>query len=301
LWRLEKVHPDWELPAYSTAALILNRRGYIKARRKKIKRSHPGQPVTPITAPNEVWTADFKGHFKTRNGLYCYPLTIADGHSRYLFACQGMLSPLQRDTKAVFKRLFKEYGLPKRIRTDNGNPFASNAIGRISRLSAWWIRLGILPELIEPGCPQQNGRHERMHRTLKYETTIPPAANLKRQQNRFNKFQHIFNHERPHEALEMRTPAEVHVKSDRPMPAKLPLVEYPGHFEIRKVSKNCGIRWNHRRVCVSQVLAGEYVGLEEITNGEWDLYYGPIWLGRLYEKSMQIMDQYGKFQRKKMV
>lgn len=300
LWRLEKDHPDWELPAYSTAALILNRHGYIKAKRKKIKRSHPGQPVTPITYPNEVWTADFKGHFKTRDGFYCYPLTIADGHSRYLFSCHGMLSPLQKDTKAVFKRLFKEHGLPKRIRTDNGNPFASNAIGRISRLSAWWIRLGILPELIEPGCPQQNGRHERMHRTLKYETTIPPAADLKRQQHRFDSFQGIYNHERPHEALEMKTPDEVYVKSDRPMPAKLPAVEYPGHYEIRKVSKNCGIRWNHRRVCVSQVLAGEYVGLEEIATGEWDLYYGPVWLGRFYEKTMQIMDQYGKFQRKKM-
>jgi hypothetical protein len=165
------------------------------------------------------------------------------------------LSPLQKDTKAVFKGLFKEYGLPKRIRTDNGNPFAFNAIGRISRLPAWWIRLGIMPELIEPGCPQQNGRHERMHRTLKYETTIPPAANLKRQQNRFNRFQSIYNHERPHEALEMKTPDEVYVKSDRPMPAKLLAVEYLGHYEIRKVSKNCGIRWNHRRVCVSQVLA----------------------------------------------
>lgn len=298
LFLVSEKYPDLTLPAESTVALILKRNGYIKPRRKRIKRYHPGRPLTVITRPNEVWTADFKGHFKTQDGLYCYPLTIADGHSRYLFSVDGMLSPLQKPVKSVFRGLFEEYGLPEKIRTDNGNPFASVALGRLSRLSAWWIRLGIIPELIEPGCPEQNGRHERMHKTLKYETTIPPAANLKKQQRRFDQFRQEFNHIRPHEALEMKPPAKVYHISARKLPTRLPKVEYPAHYEVRRVSKNCGIRWNSKRVCVSQVLAGEYVGLEEIDDGIWDIYYGPVWLGRLNEKLMKIEDEKGKLQRR---
>ena len=208
-----------------------------------------------------------------------------------------MLSLHQQPVKAVFKRLFEEYGLPEKIRTDNGNPFASNALGRLSRLSAWWIRLGIIPELIEPGCPEQNGRHERMHKTLKYETTIPPGANLGTQQKRFDMFRNEYNHIRPHEALGMKTPATVYHPSSRAMPSHLPAIEYPAHYEVRRVSKNCGIRWKHKRISVSHVLAGEYIGLEEIDNGIWDVYYGPLWLGRFIEKLMRIEDKNGKLQR----
>jgi transposase InsO family protein len=290
-------HPEYDLPAESTVALILKRHGYIKPRRKRIKRYHPGRPLTMMTHPNVVWTADFKGHFKTLDGLYCYPLTIADGYSRYLFSIDGMLSPLQKPVKTVFKSLFEEYGLPEKIRTDNGNPFATVALGRLSRLSAWWIRLGIIPELIEPGCPEQNGRHERMHKTLKYETTVPPAANLKKQQQRFDAFRQEYNHVRPHEALDMKAPVNVYQPSCRKFPSNLPQVEYPAHYELRRVSNNCGIRWKHKRVCVSQVLAGEYVGLEEIDDGVWDMYYGPVWLGRFFEKLMKIEDEKGKLQR----
>lgn len=290
-------HPDWKLPAESTVALILKRNGYIKKRRKRMKRYHPGRPLTNISHSNHVWTADFKGHFKTQDGLYCYPLTIADGFSRYLFSIEGMLSPLQKSVKSVFKDLFEEYGLPEKIRTDNGNPFASVALGRLSRLSAWWIRLGIIPELIEPGCPQQNGRHERMHKTLKYETTIPPAANLNKQQVRFDKFLQEYNQERPHEALGMISPSQVYHPSPRKMPKRLPQIEYPAHYEVRRVSNNCGIRWKHRHICVSQVLAGEYVGLEEIDDGIWDVYYGPVWLGKFFEKMMKIEDEQVKLQR----
>ncbi len=290
-------HPDWVLPAESTVALILKRNGYIKSKRKRIKRYHPGRPLTVMTRPNEVWTADFKGHFKTLDGLYCYPLTIADGYSRYLFSIDSMLAPLQKPVKTVFKRLFEEYGLPDKIRTDNGNPFATVALGRLSRLSAWWIRLGIIPELIEPGCPEQNGRHERMHKTLKYETTIPPAANLRKQQKRFDGFLQEFNNVRPHEALGMKPPVKVYRPSPKKLPSHLPPIEYPSHYELRRVSKNCGIRWKHKRVCVSQVLAGEYVGLEEIDDGVWDMYYGPVWLGRFFEKLMKIEDDKGKLQR----
>ena len=292
-----KRHPEWKLPAPSTVALILKRNGYIKPRRKRTRRYHPGRPLTLMSEANEVWTADFKGHFKMQDGLYCYPLTIADGYSRYLFSCHGMLSLHQQPVKAVFKRLFEEYGLPEKIRTDNGNPFASNALGRLSRLSAWWIRLGIIPELIEPGCPEQNGRHERMHKTLKYETTIPPGANLGTQQKRFDMFRNEYNHIRPHEALGMKTPATVYHPSSRAMPSHLPAIEYPAHYEVRRVSKNCGIRWKHKRISVSHVLAGEYIGLEEIDNGIWDVYYGPLWLGRFIEKLMRIEDKNGKLQR----
>ena len=295
LWRVEKEHPEWsKLPARSTVALILNRHDYIKPARKKTRRYHPGQPLSEINAANDVWTADFKGHFKTQDGLYCYPLTICDGHSRYLFACKGMLNPLMINVYPVFRQMFSIYGLPKRIRTDNGIPFASNALGRFSKLSVWWMRLGIIPEQIEPGCPQQNGRHERMHRTLKQETTLPAAEDLKKQQKRFNHFQSEYNNERPHEALGMRPPVEVYTPSLSVMPKKLPQVVYPDHFEVRRVSKNCGIRWRNIRVNVGSVFSGEYIGLEEIDNGLWDVYFGNVWLGRLDERIMQIIDKMGR-------
>ncbi len=290
----------WNLPGRSTACEILKRNGCIENARRSRKRSHPGKPITLATGPNQLWTSDFKGQFKTRNGIYCYPLTIADAYSRYILACKGLLSPSLKDTKKVFTRIFKEYGLPESIRTDNGNPFASNALGRLSQLSIWWIRLGIYPELIEPASPQQNGRHERMHRTLKAETTRPPAYTLQDQQKRFDTFCKEFNNERPHEALGQQTPASQYFRSPRSMPSKLKQIEYPGHYEIRLVSKNGGIRWNHVRVPVSQILAGEYIGFEEIDDGIWEVYYGPIWLGRFDERIMLIMDQKGRYFRRKL-
>ena len=168
---LEKRHPRWDLPGRTTVCDILSRQGLVRKPRNRRHIGHPGKPSSQILAPNDLWSADFKGHFKTGDGLYCYPLTIADGFSRFLLSCQGLHSTCVAHAKPVFTRVFKEYGLPKRIRTDNGVPFATNTLARLSALSAWWVRLGILPELIEPGKPQQNGRHERMHRTLKAETT----------------------------------------------------------------------------------------------------------------------------------
>ncbi len=200
---LQKRHPHWPWPARSTLCDILSRNGLVPKQRQRRRIGHPGKPTTSILAPNDMWTADFKGHFKTGDGLYCYPLTIADGYSRYLLGCQGLPSTAVAGAKPVFTRLFKEFGLPQRIRTDNGVPFATNTLARLSSLSAWWVRLGVLPELIEPGKPQQNGRHERMHRTLKAETTRPPAANCRAQQRKFNYFREEFNSQRPHEALEM--------------------------------------------------------------------------------------------------
>lgn len=204
---LHKRHPRWSLPGRSTACDILKRHGMVPLRRQRRRLGHPGKPTSLILAPNDVWSADYKGQFRTGDGQYCYPLTVADGFSRYLLGCQALGSTAVAEAKPIFTRLFKEYGLPTRIRTDNGVPFATPTLGRLSRLSAWWVRLGILPEFIEPGHPAQNGRHERMHRTLKAETTRPAAGSLAAQQRRFNSFREEFNHERPHEALDQRPPA----------------------------------------------------------------------------------------------
>jgi putative transposase len=267
----------------------------VPLRRQRRRLGHPGKPTSLILAPNDVWSADYKGQFLTGDGRDCYPLTVADGVSRYLGGCQALSSTAVEEAKPVFTHLFKEYGLPTRIRTDNGVPFATPTLGRVSKLSAWWVRLGILPEFIEPGRPAQNGRHERMPRTLKAETTRPAAASLAAQQRRFNRFREEFDHERPHEALDQATPAACCAPSLRPMPARLPPLEYPDRFEVRYVSGNGGIRWNSRWVNVSTVCIGEYVGLEEIADGIWNVhvYFGPLQLGRLHERHMRTEDAGG--------
>jgi putative transposase len=290
--------PTWTLPARSTVCDLLDRAGVIPTSTRRTVPAHPGRPLVPMTAPNGTWTADFKGQFKTRNGVYCYPLTIVDGFSRYLLACQGLLSTAIVTARPVFLRLFQEHGLPAIIRTDNGVPFATAALGRLSTLSVWWIRLGILPELIAPASPQQNGRHERMHRTLKAEATRPPSGNLQAQQIRFNRFRHEYNDDRPHEALNQETPASRYRSSERALPRQFAPLEYPGHYEVRLVSRNSGIRWKKRWVCVTHTLAGEYVGLEEVGDGLWDVYFGPLKLGRLDERRRQIEDHHGRFVRK---
>ena len=295
---LGKRHPSWDLPARTTVFEILNRHAMVPKKRRRRAIGHPGRPTSRVLAANDLWCADFKGEFKTGDGIYCYPLTVTDDHSRFLLGCQGLLSTKVIEAKPVFTRLFKEYGLPKRIRTDNGVPFATNTLARLSKLSAWWIRLGVLPELIEPGKPQQNGRHERMHRTLKAEATRPPAGSCRAQQRKFNHFREEFNQERPHEALEMHTPASCYEPSPREMPTKLPPLEYPDRFEVRYVSANGGIRWKkHAWVNVSTVCIGEYVGLEEIDDGVWDVYFGPLRLGRLHDRLMRIEDAYGRLRR----
>jgi putative transposase len=294
---LGKRHSHWPWPARSTVCDILRRHGLVPKPRHRRHIGHPGKPTTLIAAPNDVWTADFKGQVKTGDGLYCYPLTVADGFSRFLLGCQALSSTRVQEAKPVFVRLFKDFGLPKRIRTDNGVPFATNTLARLSQLSAWWVRLGILPECIEPGKPQQNGRHERMHRTLKAETTRPPAKTRRAQQYKFDRFRQEFNFERPHEALDMQTPASRYASSPRQLPDKLPPLEYPDRFEVRYVSANGGIRWNHQWVNVSICCAGEYVGLEEIDEGVWNVYFGPLKLGRLLERHMRIEDAYGRLKR----
>lgn len=210
---LQRQHPRWSLPGRSTACDILSRHGMVPIKRQRRRLGHPGKPTAQILAANDVWSADYKGQFRTGDGRYCYPLTVADGFSRYLLGCEALTSTAVHEAKPIFTRLFHEYGLPRRIRRDNGVPFATTTLARLSKLSAWWVRLGILPELIEPGHPEQNGRHERMHRTLKAETTRPAAGSRAAQQRRFNVFREEFNHERPHEALDQETPAACYAPS----------------------------------------------------------------------------------------
>lgn len=298
---LHQRNPQVAWPARSTVCDLLKRHDMIQPRRRRAFPGHPGRPTTPMTAPNAVWCADYKGQFKTRDGIYCYPLTVSDGYSRYLLGCQGLLTTAHEAAKPVFRRLFADHGLPAIIRTDNGVPFATNALSRLSMLSVWWIRLGIYPELIEPGHPEQNGRHERMHRTLKAETARPPATSMRSQQRRFNRFRTEYNEIRPHEALGMATPASIYTTSPRQYPSRLPEIVYPDHFELRYVSANGGIRFNHRWINVSHVLKGEHVGLEEVGDGLWDLYFGPLRLGWFDERNYRLIDAMGKSGRNNRV
>lgn len=287
---VEREHPGIELPARSTVAGILKRRGMVRDRPRRRRYRHPGVPLMDVTAPNELWTADFKGEFKTLNGRYCYPLTIADEHSRYLVACDGLPSPGLVGARAVFERAFVEHGLPGAIRTDNGTPFVvPNALHGLSPLSVWWIQLGIHPYRIEPGKPQQNGRHERMHRTLKDHTTRPPEANRRGQQARFDSFRREFNEVRPHEALDQKTPADVWRPSTRPYPRRIPQPKYCAHFEKRKVNKIGNISFKGRLVFLSTTLKSQTVALEEIDDGVWSIYYYDLMLGRLDERNFQVI------------
>jgi putative transposase len=298
IWTLQRWQPELALPCRSTVAEILKRNELVLAKRRPRPVGHPGRPSTAVTKPNDSWSIDFKGQFRTGDGQYLYPLTVTDNHSRYLLACQGLPGTLLEPTQAVLIRVFKEYGLPQRIRSDNGVPFAAYTLGRLSRLSVWLLKLGVLPELIEPGKPQQNGRHERMHRTLKDETLKPPAANARAQQGKFNRWRAEFNEERPHEAHDGLVPADVHVKSSRQMPSKLLAPEYPDRYEVRYVSANGGIRWRKKWVNVSSVLIGEHVGLEEVDDGQWDVWFANYRLGRLHERFMRIEDALGKLKRR---
>lgn len=294
---LKPRYPELHWPHRSTVCEILKRRGLAKRRARRRKVGHPGNPKAIGTHPNGLWCADYKGEFKTRDGVYCYPLTITDDYSRHLMCCQALTSTRVNDATRVFLRVFREYGLPRQILTDNGVPFATNTLGRLSRLSAWWVKLGIEPLLIQPGCPQQNGRHERMHRTLKDEATKPPAGNLRAQQRKFNRFVDEFNHIRPHDALDGQTPEQWYEPSTRELPAKLLPFEYPDRMVSRYVSANGGIRWRHRWVNVSTTLAGDYVGFEEVDDGLWDVWFGPKKIGRFHERLFQIEDAYARLKR----
>ena len=290
--------PEAAIPTKTTVHRILERHGRVQPRRRSRRRFHQGPPQTPMDQPNAVWTTDFKGHFRTGNAVYCYPLTVQDGATRFLLGCHGLLSPTTADSQAVFARLFRRFGLPERIRSDNGTPFASNALGRLSTLSVWWIRLGIRPELIEPAHPEQNGRHERMHKTLKGATARPPQRDLAAQQGAFDAFRRRYNTVRPHEALDDATPASVYAASPRRYRSVRTPIVYPGHYDRRLVSRNGGIRWHKTWVNVSHLLAALEIGLEEIDDGLWNVYFGPVWLGRFHEAVGCIVDQLNRSARR---
>jgi putative transposase len=287
-------------PHADTIHAVLRRAGLVHSGKPRRQRGHPGPPISKMEEPNEVWCADFKGHFKTRDGRVCYPLTVTDGYSRYLLECRGLNRPSGAACEPWFRSLFRTYGLPQRIRTDNGKPFAEyRSVGKLSRLSVWWVKLGIRPEQIERGKPQQNGRHERMHRTLKAEATRPPSPTLNAQQARFNRFRKTFNEERPHDALGLDTPSRWYRPSERAFPeGKLSEIEYPSHFELRKVAGDKTIKWLDQKVFVSNLLKREYIGFEEVADGEWSVYFGPVHLGWFDERDYRIMDRRGPARRR---
>ena len=277
--------PDAAWPSRSTVCTHLKAHGLVEPRRRRIRPPHaPPPPLAPITAANDVWTTDFKGEFRTGDGVYCYPLTLRDGFSRYVLRCDGLLSRTLAATQQRFVRAFAEYGLPARIRSDNGLPFASPGLGGLSTLSVWWIRLGIVPERIAPGHPEQNGSHEQFHRVLKAETARPPAPNCIAQQQRFRRFVHEYNLERPHEALHDQPPATRYAASRRSLPRRLPPLDYPAHMEPRLVS-SCGtISWAGAPLFLATGLAGEYVAFEEIDDGLWTVHFATVALARYDER-----------------
>jgi transposase InsO family protein len=284
----QRRHPGLALPAASTVGDLLRRGGLIAAKRRRSKWGHPGSVPLVATAPNQLWCADFKGQFKTGDGQYCFPLTVTDAYSRCLLACEAHLSTQTTGAIATFERLFLRYGLPDAIRTDNGVPFATAAIGGLSQLNLWWTKLGIVHQRIEPGRPQQNGRHERMHKTLKAEVTKPAQKDLQAQQDRFDAFVREFNLERPHEAIGQRTPASLYVPSSRALPPKLPAPEYPEHFQVRLVSGAGTFRLHGWQTHISEVLSGQYIGLEEVEDGAWTIWFFGRELARFDQRSGRL-------------
>lgn len=279
--RREEPQVDW--PAVSTVGEILKRQGLVRRRRRRRRGVVVAAPLTRVVpaAPNELWCADYKGWFRLGDGRRCDPLTITDAYSRFLLRCRAVPRLDERGARPIFESAFREYGLPTALRTDNGTPFASAGLGGLTRLAVWWVKLGIRLERIEPGKPQQNGRHERMHATLKQETACPPRGNASAQQRAFERFRQRYNFERPHEALDDRVPGQSYWASPRRYPRRVPEVEYPAHFEIRTVRTSGEIKWRGELRYVSEALVGEPVGLEPTGTRHWRLYFGSVLLALL--------------------
>lgn len=278
---------DW--PVSSTIGEIFKKHGLVKKRKLRKKVPAHSEPLSHCHEPNQVWSADFKGQFYLSNNKYCYPLTITDNCSRYIFACEGFFSPTCDNVIKTFEKIFKEFGLPDAIRTDNGQPFCGLGIGGLTRLSIWFLKLGIMPERIDLGSPQQNGRHERMHRTLKEATIIPGKYTLDNQQIIFNNFIREFNFERPHEALQSKRPCEIYCKSNKIFPNIIKEVFYPDEFIIRKVKNNGEISIKGKKYYVSELLHKESVGLEPIDENRMILYFSKLKLGLLDLKLDKII------------
>jgi transposase InsO family protein len=288
LVRLEREHPDRQWPALSTASEILRRYGLVKHRHPRHHTPPYAEPFQDCHDPNAVWSADYKGQFRLGNGRLCYPLTISDNYSRYLLSCRALERPSHAQTQPWFEWTFREYGLPYAIRTDNGAPFAAVSVGGLSRLAVWFIKLGIRPERIDVGEPQQNGRHERMHRTLKEAAVTPPRDNLAQQQRVFDRFRDEFDNERPHEALGQRTPASVYRASTRTYPAKIGKVEYDADSLVRHIHTNGCMKWQGELIYVSENLRGEDIGLKRISEHEREIRFSFHHLGIFDERKGKI-------------
>jgi transposase InsO family protein len=285
---LERDEPGRCWPAASTIGALLKREGLVVARKKRWRTAPYTEPLAHADEANRVWCADFKGWFRTADGERIDPLTISDAHSRYLLRCQAVEKTDTARVQAIFEAAFREYGMPEAIRTDNGAPFASRALAGLSRLAVWWIKLGIVPERIAAGHPEQNGRHERMHRTLKQEAAQPPAANRRKQQQVLDRFRQQYNEVRPHEALEMRTPAAVYQPSARTFPARVPEPEYPESMLVRSVRPHGHFRWNKSDVFLSEVLWGERVGLLAEDDRWFTIYFAQLPLARFDSRKLRV-------------
>lgn len=275
---LARKQPELDLPVASTVNAIFAKYGLSRLRRARRRTPPFTDPFADVDGPNRVWCADFKGDFKTGDGRRCYPLTLTDAFSRMLLRCTALRSTKTIRVQPIFEGAFRELGLPETIRTDNGTPFASRGAGGLSKLSIWWVKMGIRHERIQPGHPEQNGRHERMHRTLKDETLRPPAASFRAQQRRFDRFLKEYNEDRPHEAIENATPRSYYVASPRPFPSRLPAVHYSEEFLTRKVAASGRIRWKSAMVTIGHALEGEWIGIQP-GDGLHHVFFSEIRLG----------------------
>jgi len=282
---LARQAPEVEWPAVSTAARLLKQAELVVPRRRHPQRAARPRARAVVSGPNDVWATDYKGEFRMGDGRYCYPLTVMDCYSRYLLACEGMLRISSHEAQQHFERLFRVFGLPTAIRSDNGIPFASPALGGLSRLSVWWLQLGIQLDRNRPSHPEENAALERLHRTLKAETACPPAGGLPTQQRWFDAFGYGYNYERPHEGLGLEVPATYYAPSLRPYPARLPAPQYAGAWEVRRVASNGDVRWGGRRLFLSEVLEGHDVGFEPIDDGVWAVYFYAAVIGRFNERA----------------
>ena len=294
-WGAKKIHrllfneyTSELIPSVVTVHNILSRNGLV-CPQKRLKRVQPIYPIFDPEECNEVWSADYKGKFLMGNKKYCHPLTIADSRSRFLFTAKANYKEDYKSAKEEFTRVFRIYGLPKQIHTDNGGPFGSvAAIQRFTRLSYWFIDLGIMPVFSDPSHPEQNGRHERMHRDLKAACAVPSAYDLRAQQRKLNSFVREYNQVRPHEALDMETPAKIHQHSRKIFPERIRNYDYPSHMKVMRVCNNASVRWkSYYWVYMSRGLIGRYVGAEELGNGIWRVYYRNVFLGYFNENDIR--------------
>lgn len=285
---LTRRQPETTWPCRDTIHRLLTREGLVRRRRRARPAIASAGHLTPPTAPNVVWTVDFKGQFRTGEGALCYPFTLRDGYSRYVLRCHALSSVRREVAQPQFVRAFAEFGLPDRIRSDNGAPFGARALAGLSRLAVWWLRYGILPERIRPGCPGENGSHEQFHAVLKRETARPPAPTRAAQQRRFDRFVDEYNHDRPHDAVGHAPPVTRYAPSPRPLPPRLPPLDYPLGLMVRRVSDAGHIKWHSRPLFLSYVLAGQDVAFDPVDDGIWLVRFAAIPLATFHERTWRL-------------